>query len=217
MRSAYASERIQPDPDAEPPGPELLGIVRKVYASNDWSQPLTRSEARSVWVDGDGKTDDELDEWRFRFRAPFFDVVRWVQIEPVDQWEALAAEQKGEALTDNERADLMEHADDALRFVCGGFGIGDEVLWIHPNTPVGPLDDEQRAFLGRLPVAVQTPDEWMASIRAALHGLPAKRGYQAIYQALLGQNHGPNAGKLLACQNLGVLTLRLLLASQPVK
>lgn len=136
--------------------------------------------------------------YRMRFRAlvPLLQLLR-----PNDDHILIAAEkEKGSALSDAEQTDLERRIAYAKRFV---EKVEDRIV-VQETMPTVNLTDAQRQFLAVFAEKLKGI-EWEASLiqellRTAVGevGLPAKEGFQAIYQSFLARDHGPQAGQLLA-------------------
>ncbi len=139
------------------------------------------------------------------FRPAFAHLAMLAQVPGVDI-PARVAEEKGSALTVRElevlddrlaaaRAWLETYAPDRARM---------DVRHALPGE-AADLDDDQRAFLAALADRaagsdLRGGDAWQAAIfeTATAVGLPAGRGFEALYRSFLGRTNGPRAGWLLA-------------------
>ena len=156
------------------------------------------------------------------YRPPFSHLALLVQIPGVDVAERAAAE-KG-AWLDAREQDILGERIHAARGWLDAYAPDRARIVIHRDGLPGSaaaLDDSQRAFLGRLAVALDdaewTGERLQADIFTAAkgEGLPAGRAFAALYAAFLGANSGPRAGWLLAALDRAFVSGRLREAAGP--
>jgi lysyl-tRNA synthetase class 1 len=158
-----------------------------------------------------------------RFRPAFSHLALLVQIPNVDVRARVEAE-KGGTLDDREEAILDERVR-AARAWLETYAPERAIVAVRADLPddaLAALDDEQRAYLGRLadaaaPAAPTSGDEWQNAIFtvAAEAGLPNGKAFAALYAAFLGRTNGPRAGWLLASLDPAFVTDRLRAAAAP--
>ncbi|HET7471737.1 MAG TPA: lysine--tRNA ligase [Candidatus Limnocylindrales bacterium] len=157
------------------------------------------------------------------FRPAFSHLALLVQIPNVDVRGRVEAE-KGGALNVREEAILDERVR-AARAWLETYAPERAVVAVRPELPddaVAALDDDQRAYLGRLAEATTTAapasgDAWQNVIfaSAAEAGLPNGKAFAALYAAFLGRTNGPRAGWLLASLDPAFVGDRLRAAAAP--
>ena len=143
------------------------------------------------------------------FRFPFSHLATLIQIPGVDVVDAARTE-KGEDLTDRERA-VLEERIGAARAWLDAFAADDAKIVVQPTLPeaASALDQADRVFLASLleraedlaKRSMQADGEvWQASIFeiATSVGMKPGRAFRALYLAFLGRTNGPRAGWLLA-------------------
>jgi lysyl-tRNA synthetase class 1 len=155
-------------------------------------------------------------------RPPFNHLALLVQVPGVDVAERTAAE-KGDALTDAERA-LLDERVTAARVWLEAYAPERVRVAVQDELPpaVTELDDPQRAFLAALDARLAADVAWTGEalqndIFEAARGveLPAGRAFAALYLAFLGQPSGPRAGWLLASLDRALVVERLRAAAAP--
>jgi lysyl-tRNA synthetase class 1 len=151
----------------------------------------------------------DVDEVAGRFRFPFAHLATLIQVPGVDV-AAVAAAEKGAALTPAELADL-ETRIAAARAWLDVYAPDEAKLTVQPALPAeaAELDALERHFLAALveranelargPVPADG-DAWQAAIfeTATEGGLKPGKAFRAVYLAFLGRPNGPRAGWLLA-------------------
>ncbi len=166
--------------------------------------------ARTFWY---ARVDGERPDVR---RPRFSKVAYLLQIPSVDLEEAVA-EEKGDAPTSEDRAELRRRVEDAH-------------LWLEHYAPesykfevqdalpagAGSLSAAQRDFLARLAETLAAAPDWRGeALHTQIHdlkgalGLPAPAAFSAIYRAFLGKESGPQAGWLLAALDREFVLRRL--------
>jgi lysyl-tRNA synthetase class 1 len=158
-----------------------------------------------------------------RFRPAFSHLALLVQIPNVDVRDRVEAE-KGGPLDVREEAILDERVR-AARAWLDTYAPDRAVVAVRPEVPedaVAALDDDQRAYLGRLAEATASAppasgDAWQNAIFtvAGTSGLPNGRAFAALYAAFLGRANGPRAGWLLASLEPAFVVERLRAAAAP--
>jgi len=140
------------------------------------------------------------------FRPPFAHLAFLLQVPGVDLGEKVAAE-KGEPLTDRERA-ILEERVSAARVWLDDYAPERARVAVQDELPPTSedLDAEQRTFLVALAerlTAAATP--WTGDgLQSAVfdiareRNLPPAQAFAALYAAFLGRSNGPRAGWLLA-------------------
>ena len=158
------------------------------------------------------------------FRPPFAHLAFLLQVPGVDVAEKVAAE-KGEPLTDRERA-ILEERILAARAWLDEYAPERARVAVQDDVPsiVADLDDDQRAFLlalaDRLAGGATTP--WTGDgLQSAVFdvarelNLPPAKAFAALYAAFLGRPNGPRAGWLLASLAPDFVRERLRAAARP--
>ncbi len=151
------------------------------------------------------------------YRPAFSHLALLEQIPGVDVVERVTAE-KGSPLSEREDA-IVDERRRAARAWLAAYAPEAARLSVQQDPPpaIGDLDEPQRSYLGTL--ADRLEDDRLAwsgeAVQAAIFGLakelglPAGRGFAAIYAAFLGRTNGPRAGWLLAALERPFVTGRL--------
>ncbi len=152
----------------------------------------------------DPNADVAAEAWAFR--PVLAHLALLVQVPSVDIVERMELE-KGSPLTEREQAILDERIA-AARAWLEAYAPERARLAVHHDAlpaEADSLDEDQRAFLGRLADSAGTTelaggDAWQSAIFATAvdTGLPPGRAFEAIYLSFLGRSNGPRAGWLLA-------------------
>jgi len=179
--------------------------IPRLYDEYDRAARAFRGEvedpelARTYWyarIDG-----ARLDVTRPRFSK----VAYLVQIPSADVEEAIA-EDKGEALSAEDREELAQRIADARRWLAhyAPDAYKFEVQRALPAA-VNALSPGQQEFLARLAEVAEQAEAWRGDVlHSRMHdlkatmGLPPQEAFSAIYRAFLGKDSGPQAGWLLA-------------------
>lgn len=157
-----------------------------------------------------------------RFRPPFAHLALLEQIPGVDAAQRMAQE-KGAPLTDAEAA-LLEERRAAARAWLEGYAPQRARLAVRREalpTEASALDDAQRAYLGRLAVALDGRGWDGESLQAAIFdaareaGLSPASAFASIYLSFLGRDSGPRAGWLLGSLDRSFVVERLRDAAGP--
>ena len=166
----------------------------------------------------------DVHEEAAQFRPAFSHLALLAQIPNVDIRARVEAE-KGGPLNAREEAILDERIR-AARAWLDGYAPERAIVAVRPDLPadaVAALDDEQRAYLGRLGDAAAagadlgSGEAWQDLIFsvAGAAGLPNGRAFAALYAAFLGRTNGPRAGWLLASLDRAFVVDRLHAAAAP--
>jgi lysyl-tRNA synthetase class 1 len=166
----------------------------------------------------------DVHEEAAQFRPAFSHLALLAQIPNVDIRARVEAE-KGGPLNAREEAILDERIR-AARAWLDGYAPERAIVAVRADLPadaVAALDDEQRAYLGRLGDAAAagadlgSGEAWQDLIFsvAGAAGLPNGRAFAALYAAFLGRTNGPRAGWLLASLDRAFVVDRLHAAAAP--
>jgi lysyl-tRNA synthetase class 1 len=151
-----------------------------------------------------------------RFRPAFRHLALLVQVPGVDL-EARVAAEKGEPLTDAERAIVDERVAVARAWL-DGFAPDRYRVAVREDLPaeVTGLTEVQSLFLADLAAGAEAEnpiggDAWQDLIYRCgqRRGVSSRDTFGAVYAALLGRDNGPRAGWLLASLEPGFVQLRL--------
>ncbi len=150
-------------------------------------------------------------------RIRFAKIAYLIQI-PTVNLEAEAEKEKGAPLSELDRAELRQRAEEARRWL-ETYAPEHYRFEVKPTLPAVALSAPQREFLGRLAELIAQRawpgDELHARIHAlkAEMGLSPKDAFGAIYLAFLGKGSGPQAGWFLAALDRDLVLRRLREAS----
>jgi len=157
------------------------------------------------------------------FRPPFAHLAFLLQVPGVDLGEKVAAE-KGEPLTDRERA-ILEERVSAARAWLDDYAPERARVAVQDELPptAADLGAEQRTFLEALAerltdaTASWTGDGLQSAVFdvARERNLPPAQAFAALYAAFLGRPNGPRAGWLLASLAPDFVRERLRAAGRP--
>jgi lysyl-tRNA synthetase class 1 len=155
------------------------------------------------------------------FRMRFVKVAHLMQMPTVDVYRE-AAREKGASLTEADRAELHQRIEDARRWL-QTYAPETYRFQVQAQLPAVPLDDSQRAFLGRLAEVIRAQPAWSGDdLHEAIHELKTQlrlapaQAFSAIYLAFLGKPSGPQAGWFLAALDRNFVLTRLREAAQGV-
>jgi lysyl-tRNA synthetase class 1 len=158
-----------------------------------------------------------------RFRPAFRHLALLVQV-PGVELEARVAAEKGEPLTDAERAIVDERAAVARAWL-DGFAPERYRVAVREDLPseVTGLTEVQSLFLADLAGGAETEqpvggDAWQDLIyrMSQVRGVSSRDAFGAVYAAFLGRDNGPRAGWLLASLELPAVVDRLRAAAAAV-
>lgn len=149
------------------------------------------------------------------YRPRFAKLAQLIQIPSVDVASAVAHD-KGAALTEPDRAELVRRIEDARRWLAR-YAPEHAKFEVRAALPEGAarLSPAQRQYLARIADAMAARRWTGEELHAYLHELKAELGlgpreaFGAIYEALLGKDSGPQAGWLLAALDSGFVQTRL--------
>jgi lysyl-tRNA synthetase, class I len=140
------------------------------------------------------------------YRPAFSHLALLEQIPGVDVNERVTTE-KGSPLSEREEA-IVDERRHAARAWLAAYAPEAARLSVQQDPPsaIGELDETQRSYLGSLADRLEDAGSaWSGeAVQAAIfglakeQGLPAGRGFAAVYLAFLGRTNGPRAGWLLA-------------------
>ena len=146
-----------------------------------------------------------------QFVMRFSKVTQLVQLPHIDIG-AVAATEKGQALSEVETYELTRRIDYARQWV----ERDPDRLVIQPSLPDIELTDDQRHYLGALCDRIATQTTWTGDeLQTVVHdvknetGIEPKAAFQAIYRIFLNRDAGPQAGLFLAALEHDFVVQRL--------